>query len=83
MITLTNAVSGNVRATVGISSSSPRNLTIGSQSNEIEVARFDITATNDAIRLADLYLENLGTLDLSSRVRSLSFYDNNGVFIAR
>jgi hypothetical protein len=83
VITINSSASGNVRATVSLSSASPNSLTISPSSVETEIARFDIAASNDSLRLTDLYLQNLGTLDLSARARSLSFYDGNGAFIGR
>lgn len=82
-LSLTTSVNGDTRASVGISSSSPsaQNLTVGTF--ETEVARIDISSSGDGIRLTDMYLENIGSMDLASRVRSVGLYDTNGNYLGQ
>jgi len=84
-LSLSPSVSGPVytftsagSATVSLNSSSPTAKLLAATGTEVEVARYTFSATNDALKLTDLYVYNAGTADLSARVKTVSLYDVNG-----
>lgn len=64
-------------ASVSMNSSTPSSKLLTPSSTEIEVWRYTLSAQNDSLRLTDLYLYNLWTADLSSRIKTISLYDTN------
>jgi hypothetical protein len=69
-------------ATLALNSSSPSKKILTPGSDETEIARYTLSATDDDLQLTDLYVYNTGSADLSSRVKSISLYDVNGAKLA-
>ncbi|MFA5917351.1 MAG: S-layer homology domain-containing protein [Candidatus Gracilibacteria bacterium] len=65
-------------ATFTLNSSTPTAIMLTPASSEIEVARYTLAATDDSLKLTDLYVMNNGTADLSSSIKSIGLYDTNG-----
>ncbi len=74
--------SGAGTASLALNSSTVNSSVLTPSSTETEVARFTLGAQNDALKLTDLYVDNTGSADLSSSLKSISLYDVNGTKLA-
>lgn len=72
---LTVASAGTL--TISNNSSTPVSKVLVASSTQTEVAKFTFAAQNDDIKVTNLYLKHVGA-DISSRVSSVSLYDNAG-----
>lgn len=69
-------------ATVALNSASPSKKVLTPGSDEVEVARYTLSATDDDLTLTDLYVVNTGSANLAERVKAVSLYDVNGTKLA-
>lgn len=69
-------------ATVALNSSSPSKKVLTPSADEVEVARYTLSATDDDLTLTDLYVFNTGSANLADRVKTISLYDVNGTKLA-
>lgn len=69
-------------ATVALNSSSPSKKVLTPSADEVEVARYTLSATDDDLQLTDLYVFNTGSANLAERVKTISLYDVNGTKLA-
>lgn len=69
-------------ATVALNSSSPSKKVLTPSADEVEVARYTLSATDDDLQLTDLYVFNTGSANLADRVKTIALYDVNGTKLA-
>lgn len=69
-------------ASVALNSSSPSKKVLTPSADEVEVARYTLSATDDDLQLTDLYVFNSGSANLAERVKTISLYDVNGTKLA-
>jgi hypothetical protein len=69
-------------ATVAVNSSSPSKKVLTPAADEVEVARYTLSATDDDLQLTDLYVTNSGSANLADRIKTISLYDVNGAKLA-
>lgn len=69
-------------ATVAVNSSSPSKKVLTPAADEVEVARYTLSATDDDLQLTDLYVNNTGSANLADRIKTISLYDVNGAKLA-
>lgn len=69
-------------ATVALNSSSPSKKVLTPSADEVEVARYTLSATDDDLQLTDVYVFNTGSANLAERVKTISLYDVNGTKLA-
>lgn len=69
-------------ATFTLNSSTPTASMLTPSSNEMEVARYTVAATDDSLKLTDLYVFNTGSADLSSSIKTIGLYDVKWVKLA-
>ena len=69
-------------ATLTLNSSTPNANLLVPGVTETELARYTLAATDDDLKLTDLYVTNLGDADLSARVATVGLYDISGVKLA-
>lgn len=69
-------------ASVALNSSSPSKKVLTPSADEVEVARYTLSATDDDLQLTDLYVYNTGSANLADRVKTISLYDVNGTKLA-
>lgn len=69
-------------ASVALNSASPSKKVLTPSADEVEVARYTLSATDDDLTLTDLYVVNTGSANLADRVKAISLYDVNGTKLA-
>lgn len=69
-------------ATVALNSSSPSKKVLTPSADEVELARYTLSATDDDLQLTDVYVFNTGSANLAERVKTISLYDVNGTKLA-
>lgn len=65
-------------ATLTLNSSTPNSNILVPGDTETELARYTLAASDDDLKLTDLYVKNLGDADLSARIKTVSLYDAAG-----
>nr|MDD3720445.1 hypothetical protein [Candidatus Gracilibacteria bacterium] len=68
----------NGNSSLNFSSDSPSSMALTHSSTGLVLAKYNISASYDDLKLTDLYLYNKGTADLGSSIKSISLYDVNG-----
>lgn len=69
-------------ASVALNSSSPSKKVLTPSADEVEVARYTLSAVDDDLQLTDLYVFNTGSANLADRIKTISLYDVNGTKLA-